>query len=115
MDEGRAEGPAGASLGELARLLREVDHLEPDVRRKLADLVDELEATVHGELDAERAGHVRESVRHLVHAIRAQREEDPVGQAREQLEATVARTAAEAPVATGVARRLIEMLADLGI
>lgn len=105
----------GTSLGELARLLREVDHLEPEVRRELADVVEELEAAVHGELTVEDAAHVRSSVRHVIEAIRQQRDQTAPGHAVGQLEATVARTAAEAPVAAGVARRLIEMLADLGI
>ncbi len=114
-DEREVDGLGRASLSELARLLRDVDHLEPDVRRELADVVDELEAAVRGELTAEQAEHVRASVRDVIEAIRAQREENPVAQAREQLESTVARTAAEAPVASGVARRFIEMLANLGI
>ena len=114
-DELGAGGISGASLGELARLLRDVDHLEPEVRRELADVVDELEVAVRGELTAEQAEHVRASVGHVIEAIRSQRDENPLDQAREQLEATVARTASGSDLASSVARRFIELLAGLGI
>jgi hypothetical protein len=114
-DEGGGLPVDERSLGELARLLREVDHLEPEVRNELADVIDELEAALRGELSAEEAERVRGDVRHVVEAIRRQHDENPVEAARERFEETVGRTAAEAPVASGVARRLIDLLADLGI
>lgn len=103
------------SLAELARLLRHVDHLEPEARRQLADLVEELDSALHGNKSEESAQHLAESVRQLAQALQTQHPENPITHAREQLEATVARTAAEVPVASGVARRLIDILADLGI
>ncbi|GIW86430.1 MAG: hypothetical protein KatS3mg108_0754 [Isosphaeraceae bacterium] len=111
----RGAEPGETSLSELARLLRDVDHLEPQVRRELADVVEELDSAVRGELNPDQAAHLRQSVAHLVETIRSQRETGLVANARQQLEATLVRTETEAPVASGVARRLIEMIADLGI
>lgn len=103
------------SLAQLAQLLREVEHLDPQVRDKLADLVDELAATLHGEIPLARASHLAESAAQLVRALHDRRDEGPIALARDHLEEAVARAEVDAPVATGVARRLIDLLAELGI
>jgi hypothetical protein len=104
-----------ANLRESARLLREAHHIEPDAQRTLADLVEELsEALDPACAPSTHEAHLAESSTHLVRALH-QRHEGLIASARQRLAAAAARAEADAPVATGIARRLINALSDLGI
>lgn len=107
--------PARDQLLELGRLLRESGPLGPNARRELADLVEELAGTLDPSHPSSQATHLAETTAHLVQALHDQSGAGPLAQARERLEAAVAQVDARAPVATGLARRIVDLLADLGI
>jgi len=104
-----------ARLLEVVPLLREARHIEPEARRALADLVDELIRVMDPNAPAAQAAHLAESSTHLAEALHREHHHGLLASAKERLEEAAARAEAEAPVATGLARRLIDTLANLGI
>jgi hypothetical protein len=113
MSQPAANDPA-ARLRELARLLRQTYHLGPEAQQSLANLVEELS----GVLDVPSApaqAHLADSTAHLVEAIHHQKDTGLLNAAKRRLETAAVRAETEAPVATGIVRRLIEALANLGI
>src|SRR5829696_2300660 len=107
--------PVGERLQELARLLRGSRHLGPQVQRELADLLEELAGELESAAPSAHAEHLAESAAHLAHELHERRGLGPVGAAVQRLNEAAARAEARAPVATGLARRLIDVLADIGI
>lgn len=104
------------SLRAVAQLLREAHHLGPDVRRALADLVDELGQALASEaLPAAEKAHLAESTTHLVDALRHQHDTGLLSEARDRLAQAIVGAEARAPLAAGVVRRLVDALANLGI
>lgn len=103
------------SLRECAELLRQADHLEPAAQRALADLIVELVGALDPAVSSERTAHLAESSAHLVRALHERHDAGLVASARARLEAAAARAEAEAPVATGLARQLIDVLAGIGV
>jgi hypothetical protein len=102
-------------LQELAKLLHEADHLDPEAQQTLADLVAELgEALEAGNLEAASTAHLADSTAHLVEALRRPRH-GVLAAARDRLRRAAALAGAEAPVATGFLHRLIEALSNIGI
>jgi hypothetical protein len=102
-------------LQELVPLLRASGQIEPEARKALADLVDELIRVMDPNPPAVEAAHLAESSVHLVEALHRQHPVGLIAAAKKRLEDAATRTVAEAPVATGLARRLIDTLANLGI
>jgi len=101
-------------LRQLAELLRDADHLPPEALQTLADLLEELSTSVApGGATSER--HLAESVAHLVEALHQRHDTGFLAGARRRLEEAAVKAEAEAPVATGIVRRLIDTLANLGI
>lgn len=105
-----------ANIHELARVVREARRLDPEARRALADLVDELSRTLQtAPHSAEETARVAQSAAHLAQALQAEREQTVLATARSRLEDAAARAAARAPGVSGLARRVLDVLADLGI
>jgi hypothetical protein len=104
-----------AQLVELAGHLKDVAHLEPAAQRALADLVVELAGALDPAATSEQRAHLADASAQLVRALHEQHNEGLVAAAKHRLEEAAARAEATAPVATGVARRLIELLSELGI
>jgi hypothetical protein len=103
-------------LRQLAQLLREANHLGPEDRKSLADLVEELGgALAASPLSPANQSHLAEGTEHLVDALHQQKHAGLLAAAGKRLEETAVRAEAEAPLATGILRRLIEALANLGI
>lgn len=112
MDDQATTGD-GHDIEELARLLHEAEHLEPEARSKAAGLLRELaEALDH---PSDHAADLTETTGRLVQAIGQRHEPDLIQAARERVEEAVARAEAKAPRATEVALRLIDVLAGIGI
>ncbi len=104
------------TLHTIARLLRENPHLGPEEQRALADLVDELGHALHpATVPSEEMAHLAESTTHLVQALHQGHGAGLLSSARNRLEQAIIRAEAQAPVAAGVARRLLDTLANLGI
>jgi hypothetical protein len=105
-----------ASLHELAKILREARHLDPEAQRALADLVDELGKM----LDPARPPSVETaqlagSAANLMRALHEKQNPTLLQAAKDRLEEAALRAEAEAPLATGIVERLIDALANIGI
>jgi diketogulonate reductase-like aldo/keto reductase len=118
----RARPDAGPSLEvpvtlqELARLLRSADHLDPEGREKLARLLEYLaRALADSNLTAEEQGLLRDRAINLARAVYERHSAGLLSAARDRLEEAALRVAAEAPLATGIARQIAEALATIGI
>jgi|SRR5579864_4547518 len=104
-----------ANLLELSRVLRSADHLKPAAQRALADLVDELAKTLGPSATQEQTANLGASAAQLVRALHERQHVGLLTAAKKRLEDAAAKAETKAPVATGVARRLIDLLAELGI
>jgi len=102
-------------IEELARRLREAEHLEPEARGQAADLLGNLAAELDQTEPSAQKEHLAESAAQLVRAVQDQHEPGLIEAARERLEEAVARAEANAPVATDLVLQLIDVLASLGI
>jgi len=114
------EPPANPSdlrtnLQELARLLHSARHLKPQAQQELADLVAELSQALAGNLTSAEAEHLGQSAVHMIQALHEQQDADYLTAARDRLRSAAVRAEVVAPVATGIVRRLIEALTNLGI
>jgi hypothetical protein len=105
-----------ARLREVARLLRETDHLDPEAQKSLADLADELANTLgaSGVPSAEEV-QLANLAGQLIQALRRPAGTAPVAATRHRLQEAIVAAEARAPFAAGLARRLLDVLADLGI
>ena len=111
-----AEQSQTVNLHELAQKLREADHLGPEAQSAVADLLDELARAIPpAGVGPAEASHLAESATHLAEALHRRHEAGALTAALERFEASMARAEAKAPMASGIARRLIETLANLGI
>jgi hypothetical protein len=81
----------------------------------VADLVAELAACADLNHSTESARHLAQSSDELARAIHDPEDAGVLTAARLRLEEAAARAETEAPVATGVVRRLIDALAGIGI
>jgi hypothetical protein len=106
---------ARARLEQLAGLLRQAPHLEPEAQQHLAKLLEELASAIAKSPAPDEATKLAESAAHLAHAVHEQHQPSLAGAARHRLEESAARAEAKAPLATGIVRRLLAALADLGI
>jgi len=110
------EQPQNVNWQELAQKLREADHLGPQAQHAVADLLDELSRAIPAtSVDPQEAAHLAASASHLADALRQPREANALRAALQRFEGAVARAEARAPLASGIASRIIETLANLGI
>jgi hypothetical protein len=114
-----AEQPSDAprvNLQEVAQKLRKADHLEPEAQQALADLLDELAKALPpaGPASPEE-NHLAASAAHLAKTLHQRKGTGALAAAIERFETSVARAEAKAPIASGIAHRIIEALANLGI
>jgi hypothetical protein len=113
--------PAGTdvreSLRQLTQLLREAPHLEPEAQESLAELVHDLGRDLDpASLSAEESAHLRDLVAHLTQTLyHAKHDRGLLAQALARLEDVALRAEAQAPRTTEIARRIMEVLANLGI
>jgi hypothetical protein len=120
-----SEPPAGAPssqtqvqeyLHTIARLLRDTQPLGPEAQQLLAELVDELGRTLQTQaVPPAELQHIADHLRQLIEASRRGESEGIVGQVRGRLERAATSLESRAPLVTGLTRRLIETLSELGI
>jgi hypothetical protein len=105
-----------ARLHDVTRLLRDSTSLDPETRGVLAELVDELTAALQAS-NAPPAGvaQLAASAAHLAEALHHQQDQGLLAKARDRLGVAVLQAEAHAPLAAGVARRLLDALANIGI
>jgi hypothetical protein len=109
-------GQMQASFHDLAQMLRAADHLEPEVQEALADLLEEMSNALPPTVAARsETAHLASSAASLARALHQPHSPNLLSAAKQRLEQAALRAEAQAPVATGIARRLLDTLADLGI
>jgi DNA repair ATPase RecN len=121
MSEPNSESRPGAAkveehLHTIARLLRDVRHLGPEAQDLLAELVDELGRSLESkEVPPAELNRIAEHVAALLRAAKPGAEMGLIGQVRDRLEQAATALESRAPLLTGLTRRLIETLSELGI
>jgi len=105
-----------ASLHAIARVLREAPPLGPQAQRALAALVDELGNALHSaEVPAAEVRHLADSTATLVSALQHRHDVSRLARARDRLEEAILGIEGKAPVTAGLARRVLDALANIGI
>jgi hypothetical protein len=109
-------GKIQARLHELAKSLRESGNLEPATRQALADLADELAASGDfTKTSPAEVGHLLQTSAQVMDLVRQTPEATIPLSTRERLEQAILAAEARAPVLSGLAHRLLDVLSDLGI
>jgi hypothetical protein len=105
-----------AGLHELAEVLHEKHRLEPQAQEALANLMDELSKALDPTAapPAETA-QLAASAAQLAKTLHQKHNQTLLAAAKQRLEEAAFRAETAAPLATGLARRLLDVLADLGI
>jgi hypothetical protein len=121
MSEQPPTGPAAPSavpdrLRQVARLLREAHHLGPEAQQSLAALAEEL-ANALGSSGVPSAEEVQlgQLAGQLIQALQQKGETAPTDATRHRLQEAIAAAEARAPFAAGLARQLLDALANIGI
>ena len=98
-------------------MVRDSRSLEPEVRGALAELLDELGRAVEGaSATPAEVAHLAESAAHLTEALHhARHDRGLLERARGRLGEVLVRAESHAPIAVGLARRLIDALAAMGV
>jgi hypothetical protein len=104
-----------AHLQELSRLLRDTDHLAPEAQQELADLVAELSKALAGNLSSAEVEHLGRTAANMIQALHEQQNADYLSAARDRLRDAAVHAEVVAPGPTGIVRRLLDTLANLGI
>jgi hypothetical protein len=103
-------------LHEIARLLRTTQHLGPEAQHALAELADELGSALDPATAASaETSPLVETTAHLVSALHHDQRGGPLNAARQRLQELVAKLDGRTPYGADFARRLLDVLVDLGI
>jgi uncharacterized protein DUF4404 len=114
--ESKSGGDALARLREIARLLREGQHLDPASQQLLAGLVEELSKTLEEKtLPAPEATHLAECAAQLMQSVHQKEEKHVIVEARDRLEKAIVAVETRSPFLSGLFERLVDALAGLGI
>jgi hypothetical protein len=105
-----------ARLHDVTRLLRGSTSLDPETRDVLAELLDELTAALKSSnAPPAEVAQLAASAAHLAETLHHQRDQGLLAKARDRFGVAVLQAEARAPVAAGLARRLLDALANIGI
>ena len=103
-------------LHAVARMLRHSPAVDAESQRVLAELVDELSTALQAaNVPPAEVARLADSTAHLAESLHHQHDMGLLGRARERLEGAVIEAEAHAPLAVGLARRLLDALANIGI
>jgi hypothetical protein len=119
-EEFNPESPSGAqtesNLRQLAALLRNADHLDTATQKSLAALLDEIGAELEsGDMTSGKTAQLAEAVTEVARSLHAQVPTEEIVEARDALKEAAGKAEVEAPVATGLAYRFIDLLSSIGI
>lgn len=105
-----------ADLKQLAQSIRDAKHLEPQTQSSLASLLEELGNELHasGSL-SEKASHLAGAVSEVARSLHEQEPPGLMETARDRLKDAAAKAEVDAPVATGVVNKFLDVLANMGI
>jgi hypothetical protein len=99
----------------LARSLRGADHLEPEPKQELAELLDELGTALEKTpIPPEALTHLRDSADQVRRAVSGQHT-SPLSLAQDRMTQAAAAFDARAPMVAGIVRRGVESLSNIGI
>jgi hypothetical protein len=105
-----------ARLQTVARMLQRSHSLDSASQQALSELVQELGAAIgSAQVPAAELAHLADSTARLAESLHHQHDQGLLGQARDRFEKAVVRAEARAPFVSGLAQRLLETLANLGI
>lgn len=105
-----------ARLQAVADLLRQPGSIDPAAKAALAALVDELSKTLQtGAVPTVEVAHLAESTALLAESLHHHREHGLLEGIRDRLDLAVINAEAHAPIAVGLARRLMDALANIGV
>jgi hypothetical protein len=105
-----------SQLHEIAQLLRTTHHLGPEAQRALAELADELANVLEPPATTPtEAAPLVESTAQVAQALHHEHRFGPLTAARTRLEKMIAGFEGRAPHTVDFARRLLDVLANLGI
>jgi hypothetical protein len=103
-------------IHDVAQMPRGSRSLSPEVQNALAELLDELSTVLRApNAPPAEVAHLAESAAHLAQTLHDHRDEGLVEKARERLGAALFQAEAHAPTAVGLARSVIDALANIGI
>jgi Domain of unknown function (DUF4404) len=103
-------------LREVAQMLRKSGSYDAATQRILVELVDELNAALKAEnVPPTEVARLAESTALLAESLHQQHSRGILGTARDRLEGAMIDAEAHAPTAVGLARRLLDALANIGI
>ena len=105
-----------ARLHDVASMLRRPGSLDPASQGALAELVDELSKVLErSRVPTAEITTLAESTAHLAESLHQKHDLGIVGKSRERLELAMTNAETHAPLLVGVARRLLDALANIGI
>lgn len=105
-----------ASLHTIAEVLHDPRPLTHEIRSVLADLVDELgRVLATATVPPAEVTHLTESTAQLARAVHRREHSNLLAAARDRVEAAILAAETKAPLTAGLARRLLDTLADIGI
>jgi hypothetical protein len=105
-----------ASLHTIAEILRDPRPLSHEVRDVLADLVDELgRVLATTPMPPAEVAHLAESTALLTRAVHRKEAPGLLAAARDRVEAAIFAAESKSPLTAGLARRLLDTLANIGI
>jgi hypothetical protein len=107
--------PAVDHIEQLARRLRDAEHLDPLARVEVADLLRSLAVELERGGPSEHEEHLAHTTAQLVRAVDERHEPGLIEAARRRLEEAIERAEVKAPVATDIVARLADVLAGIGI
>jgi hypothetical protein len=104
------------SLHTIAEILRDPRPLTHEIRAVLADLVDELgRVLATASVPPTEVANLAESTALLARAVHRQEAPGLLAAARDRVEAAILSAESKAPLTAGLARRLLDTLANIGI
>jgi hypothetical protein len=115
MSEQSSAGVQG-SLHTIAEILRDPRPLSREVRAVLADLVEELgRVLATTAMPPAEVAHLAESTAQLARAVHRRESPGLLAAARDRVEAAILAAEAKTPLTAGLARRVLDTLANIGI
>lgn len=103
-------------LRNASQLLRHAKSLDTESQGVLAELMEEMtQALKNEELSEDELSHLVQTTAHLEEALRHHHDAGIVATARAGLERAISNAESEAPITVGLARRLLDALANIGI
>jgi len=107
--------PAVDHIEVLAQRLRDAEHLGPDARAEMADLLRSLALELERGEPSDHEEHLAHSTVQLVRAVSDRHEPGLIEAARNRLDEAITKAEAKSSVATDIVARLADLLAGIGI